>query len=82
MVNDLSNTQNEFDWIVCIYVCFMFIINSILSNTVLRFVANLWDVTDKDIDRFSKALFRKWGITLDNNERDNGSHISLVASSE
>ena len=41
-------------------------------------MANLWDVTDKDIDRFSKALFREWGITHDNNERDNGSHISLV----
>ncbi|CAG8517252.1 7668_t:CDS:10 [Paraglomus occultum] len=41
-------------------------------------VANLWDVTDKDIDRFSKALFREWGISRDNNERDNGSCISLV----
>ncbi|KAF9970421.1 hypothetical protein BGZ73_006866 [Actinomortierella ambigua] len=28
-------------------------------------VANLWDVTDKDIDRFSKAMFTAWG--LDNN---------------
>ncbi|CAG8612987.1 8288_t:CDS:10, partial [Gigaspora rosea] len=25
-------------------------------------VANLWDVTDKDIDRFSKALFNKWKL--------------------
>ncbi|CAG8631184.1 23020_t:CDS:10, partial [Cetraspora pellucida] len=25
-------------------------------------VANLWDVTDKDIDRFSKALFNKWEL--------------------
>jgi len=25
-------------------------------------VANLWDVTDKDIDRFSKALFRNWKL--------------------
>ena len=23
-------------------------------------VANLWDVTDKDIDRFSAALLRSW----------------------
>jgi separase len=25
-------------------------------------VANLWDVTDKDIDRFGKSLLEKWGI--------------------
>ncbi|CAG8500014.1 24159_t:CDS:10, partial [Racocetra persica] len=25
-------------------------------------VANLWDVTDKDIDRFSKALFNQWEL--------------------
>lgn len=28
-------------------------------------VANLWDVTDRDLDRFSKAMFTEWG--LDNN---------------
>ncbi|KAG0215920.1 hypothetical protein BGX28_007146 [Mortierella sp. GBA30] len=25
-------------------------------------VANLWDVTDRDLDRFSKALFSLWGL--------------------
>lgn len=25
-------------------------------------LANLWDVTDKDIDRFSHKVFRKWGL--------------------
>jgi separase len=25
-------------------------------------VANLWDVTDKDLDRFSMALLKKWGL--------------------
>ncbi|KAG0275409.1 hypothetical protein BGZ95_008824 [Linnemannia exigua] len=25
-------------------------------------VANLWDVTDRDLDRFSKALFTLWGL--------------------
>ncbi|KAG0348619.1 hypothetical protein BG004_004650 [Podila humilis] len=25
-------------------------------------VANLWDVTDKDLDRFSKAMFSEWGL--------------------
>lgn len=28
-------------------------------------VANLWDVTDKDLDRFSKTLLEKWGIDDD-----------------
>lgn len=26
-------------------------------------VANLWDVTDKDIDRFSKTMLDKWGLS-------------------
>lgn len=25
-------------------------------------VATLWDVTDKDIDRFSQSVFRSWGL--------------------
>ncbi|RHZ83649.1 hypothetical protein Glove_89g107 [Diversispora epigaea] len=39
-------------------------------------VANLWDVTDKDIDRFSKALFKNW--ELNPNESKKGRGISLV----
>ena len=26
-------------------------------------LGNLWDVTDKDIDRFSESLFDVWGLT-------------------
>lgn len=33
-------------------------------------VANLWDVTDRDLDRFSKALFTLWGLD-DNSGNDN-----------
>jgi len=29
------------------------------STTIL---ANLWDVTDKDIDRLSVTLFEEWGL--------------------
>ncbi|KAA8897403.1 hypothetical protein TRICI_006747 [Trichomonascus ciferrii] len=25
-------------------------------------VANMWDVTDKDIDKFSMSVFKKWGV--------------------
>lgn len=25
-------------------------------------VANLWDVTDRDLDRFSKSMFTLWGL--------------------
>ncbi|CAG8762128.1 16814_t:CDS:2, partial [Acaulospora morrowiae] len=47
-------------------------------------VANLWDVTDKDIDRFSKALFNNWnlrpnedGFDVDTNHPVRG-EVSLV----
>jgi separase len=33
------------------------------STTVL---ANLWDITDKDIDRLSVALFEDWGLGSSN----------------
>ncbi|KAJ1914498.1 separin protein [Tieghemiomyces parasiticus] len=38
-------------------------------------VANLWDVTDKDIDRFSKSLMAKWGLL---GEVETGSSVSLT----
>ena len=28
-------------------------------------LATLWDVTDKDIDRFSKQVLQKWGLFKD-----------------
>ncbi|CAG8464478.1 7082_t:CDS:10 [Acaulospora colombiana] len=43
---DLKNTQDEFE-------------NFVKSPAL---VANLWDVTDRDIDRFSKALFSNWNL--------------------
>ncbi|OXV08482.1 hypothetical protein Egran_03755 [Elaphomyces granulatus] len=33
-------------------------------------VATLWDVTDKDIDRFAKTTFEKWGLIYPNNGDD------------
>lgn len=45
-------------------------------------VANLWDVTDKDIDRFSKALFHHWGLEPEDIDADsdpsNVRDVSLV----
>jgi separase len=42
-------------------------------------VATLWDVTDKDIDRFAKAAFEQWGLlkTTDEHSRN----IEIVESS-
>ncbi|KAK7206157.1 peptidase family C50-domain-containing protein [Myxozyma melibiosi] len=31
-------------------------------------VANLWDVTDKDIDKFSDAMFQSWGLYGENSD--------------
>jgi hypothetical protein len=33
------------------------------SSTSPTLVANLWDVTDKDIDKFSQSVFDKLGLT-------------------
>ncbi|KAF9907200.1 hypothetical protein EC991_011190 [Linnemannia zychae] len=35
-------------------------------------VANLWDVTDRDLDRFSKALFTLWGLDDMTDYREEG----------
>lgn len=35
-------------------------------------VANLWDVTDRDIDRFSQALLRRW-MGQEGDQQDNTS---------
>jgi separase len=29
-------------------------------------VASLWDVTDKDLDRFSWEMLKQWGLTEEN----------------
>ncbi|KAG0006975.1 hypothetical protein BGZ65_000796 [Modicella reniformis] len=41
-------------------------------------VANLWDVTDKDLDRFSMAMFSLWGLEDNRRSSDNGSGVSLA----
>ncbi|KAF9583159.1 hypothetical protein BGW38_010127 [Lunasporangiospora selenospora] len=35
-------------------------------------VANLWDVTDKDLDRLSKAVFTLWGLDMNSLQRRDG----------
>ena len=39
---------------------------------------NLWDVTDKDIDRFSKTMLSHWGIQLEAGSRDSDPGTSQV----
>jgi separase len=43
-------------------------------------VATLWDVTDKDIDRFAKTTFEKWGLVCPNDGND--SSVSIARTSE
>lgn len=43
----LAPSSNVFNWMVC-------------GSQML--LANLWDVTDKDIDQFSQSVFEKWGL--------------------
>ncbi|WBW75123.1 separase/separin [Schizosaccharomyces osmophilus] len=45
-----------------------------LSAGCRTLVANLWDVTDKDIDRFSSALLSYWGAL---SSQENGERISI-----
>ncbi|KAH6583277.1 hypothetical protein BASA61_008095 [Batrachochytrium salamandrivorans] len=33
-------------------------------------VANLWDVTDRDIDRYSKSMMERWGLLQGDSEQD------------
>ncbi|CAI2170099.1 16975_t:CDS:10 [Funneliformis geosporum] len=55
------------------------------SGTILSYllagspaiVANLWDVTDVDFDRFSKSVFRNWGLNP-NEETTSKKKVSLV----
>lgn len=44
---DLEPTSNVFNWLIC---------------GAPMVVANLWDITDKDIDIFSDSVFAKWGL--------------------
>ncbi|CAG8506100.1 10891_t:CDS:10 [Funneliformis mosseae] len=41
-------------------------------------VANLWDVTDVDFDRFSKSLFRNWGLNPNGETTISKKKVSLV----
>ncbi|KAH8423605.1 C50 family peptidase [Aspergillus melleus] len=40
-------------------------------------VATLWDVTDKDIDRFAKSAFEEWGLIGGDANRGTGSRKTL-----
>lgn len=44
-------------------------------------VANLWDVTDKDIDKFSQSVFDKLSLNsmLKEKKRSGNNRISIVA---
>ncbi|KAG0231028.1 hypothetical protein BGW42_000546 [Actinomortierella wolfii] len=65
------------------------VLNYILAGCP-TIVANLWDVTDKDIDRFSKAMFTAWGLdknrttaaatttTADTPEEEQQQRLSIV----
>lgn len=44
---ELEPTSNVFNWLIC-------------GSPMV--VTNLWDITDKDIDNFSQAVFTKWGL--------------------
>jgi hypothetical protein len=46
-------------------------VHSYLIGGCPMIVGNLWDVTDKDIDKFSLSLFEKWGLS---NEDENYRH--------
>jgi len=49
---------------------FYYYSNNNIQNNSPALVANLWDVTDKDIDRFSEELFQKWNLKSDVVEND------------
>jgi separase len=42
-------------------------------------VANLWDVTDKDIDKFSQSVFDKLSLNSTKEKRSSNNNISIVA---
>lgn len=42
-------------------------------------VANLWDVTDKDIDKFSQSVFDKLSLNSMKEKRSGNNNTSIVA---
>lgn len=60
---ELEPTSNVFKWLVC-------------GSPMV--VTNLWDITDKDIDNFSEAVFSKWGFL---GQKGEGNISQAVASS-
>lgn len=58
----------------------MSLTNPIFSPTL---IVNLWDVTDKDIDRFAQSVFNKMGLdptTVEmHGQREVGEEMSVVA---
>ncbi|ONH65689.1 Separin [Cyberlindnera fabianii] len=45
-------------------------------------VGNLWDVTDKDIDKFSLSVFQKWGLSSSSEEKANISEAVALSRDE
>lgn len=41
-------------------------------------VANMWDVTDKDIDRFSMSMFKKWGAVENDDEDEDETRYNMA----
>lgn len=63
---DLEPTSNVFNWLAC---------------GAPMVVANLWDITDKDIDNFSDSVFDKWGFLPDHQLTSKVDICQAVASS-
>ncbi|KAL7753527.1 separin protein [Sorochytrium milnesiophthora] len=49
-----------------------------MVNGCPALVANLWDVTDRDIDRFSMTAMEKWGLLIGGDDSAVKERISLV----
>ncbi|KAI9301228.1 peptidase family C50-domain-containing protein [Cunninghamella echinulata] len=50
-----------------------YVLNYLLGGSP-AVVANLWDVTDKSIDKITKSMMDRWGVFSKNNDAD----ISIV----
>lgn len=64
---ELEPTSNVFNWLIC-------------GSPMV--VTNLWDITDKDIDNFSQAVFTKWGLLPlpDNGKCEENISLAIMSS--
>lgn len=63
----LPMSSNIFDWLVH-------------GSPIV--VANLWDVTDKDIDLFTLSMLESWGVTLSDNKEGKSMSLAVAESRE